>query len=485
MTKQANPTVADKSAAVPPVTEMEVERTEESIQKDIQKTTALLERAVSSLESRFANRALRGTSDYRHLLTENILKSSIENLVQDKSLQSLLASSIGITVDANASAKTLTPEIEIFVGFLITQFLSDSKKFDSGIKVAKDLIERAKVLNRRTLDPIVARLFFFLAHFHETKGNLTDIQPFIVAAHRTATLRQDNDTQATLLNILLRNYLSLNLIDQADKLAAKAVFPETVGNNQLARYMYYLGRIKAIQLDYSASHRHLLQAIRKAPQSSATIGFQQTAHKLSIIVQLLMGEIPERSLFRQEDLQSALVPYLHITQAVREGDLGKFQDYLVRHSDVFHADKNMTLILRLRHNVIKAGVRRISLSYSRISLKDICLKLQLDSEEDAEYIVAKAIRDGVIDATIDHQNGSMKSNEIIDIYSTTEPQNAFHERISFCLNLHNESVQAMRYPHGAHKKDLAKAAELLEQERELVKNIQDGEMDEDDDMGDF
>ncbi|KAJ2997851.1 26S proteasome non-ATPase regulatory subunit [Globomyces sp. JEL0801] len=467
MTKQANPTVADKSTAVPPVTEMEVERTEESIQK------ALLERAVSSLESRFANRALRGTSDYRHLLTENILKSSIENLVQDKSLQSLLASSIGISVDANASAKTLTPEIEIFVGFLITQFLSDSKKFDSGIKVAKDLIERAKVLNRRTLDPIVARLFFFLAHFHETKGNLTDIQPFvidiahprfIVAAHRTATLRQDNDTQATLLNILLRNYLSLNLIDQADKLAAKAVFPETVGNNQLARYMYYLGRIKAIQLDYSASHRHLLQAIRKAPQSSATIGFQQTAHKLSIIVQLLMGEIPERSLFRQEDLQSALVPYLHITQAVREGDLGKFQDYLVRHSDVFHADKNMTLILRLRHNVIKAGVRRISLSYSRISLKDICLKLQLDSEEDAEYIVAK---------------------EIIDIYSTTEPQNAFHERISFCLNLHNESVQAMRYPHGAHKKDLAKAAELLEQERELVKNIQDGEMDEDDDMGDF
>ena len=43
----------------------------------------------------------------------------------------------------------------------------------------------------------------------------------------------------------------------------------------------------------------------------------------------------------------------------------------------------------LRHNVIKAGIRMMSLSYSRISLKDICLKLLLDSEEDAEYIVAK------------------------------------------------------------------------------------------------
>lgn len=43
----------------------------------------------------------------------------------------------------------------------------------------------------------------------------------------------------------------------------------------------------------------------------------------------------------------------------------------------------------LRHNVIKTGLRMISISYSRISLKDICLKLHLDSEEDAEYIVAK------------------------------------------------------------------------------------------------
>ena len=63
--------------------------------------------------------------------------------------------------------------------------------------------------------------------------------------------------------------------------------------------------------------------------------------------------------------------------------------------------------------MIKAGVRRISLAYSRISLRDICIKLQLDSEEDAEYIVAKAIRDGVIDATIDHEKGSMSSKVTI------------------------------------------------------------------------
>lgn len=43
--------------------------------------------------------------------------------------------------------------------------------------------------------------------------------------------------------------------------------------------MYHLlcgvGRIKAIQLDYSEAHRHLLQAMRKAPQHTA-VGFKQT-----------------------------------------------------------------------------------------------------------------------------------------------------------------------------------------------------------------
>ena len=55
----------------------------------------------------------------------------------------------------------------------------------------------------------------------------------------------------------------------------------------------------------------------------------------------------------------------------------------------FKANKSPPIFFRLRHNVIKAGVRMINLSYSRISLGDIAQKLQLDSAEDAEFIVAK------------------------------------------------------------------------------------------------
>ena len=62
------------------------------------------------------------------------------------------------------------------------------------------------------------------------------------------------------------------------------------------------------------------------------------------------------------------------------------------------------------------------------------------------YIVAKAIRDGVIDATLDHGAQELRSNENVDIYATTEPQELYHKRIQFCLNIHNEAVQAMSYP---------------------------------------
>ena len=99
-----------------------------------------------------------------------------------------------------------------------------------------------------------------------------------------------------------------------------------------------------------------------------------------------------------------------------------------------------TLITRLHHNVIKTAVKTISLAYSKITFADIAEKLHLDSPEDAEFIVAKAIRDGVIEAELDHRQGIMQSKDTSDVYSTREPQIAFNQRIEFCLDLHNNLV---------------------------------------------
>jgi hypothetical protein len=166
----------------------------------------------------------------------------------------------------------------------------------------------------------------------------------------------------------------------------------------------------------------------------------------------------------------------------------------------------------------------------RVPTQDVAKKLALPSADDAEYICAKAIRDGGIDATLDHAGGFLATRELTDLYATSEPQvrapraracacacalvcwaravgcvetsetsetapqhtvyrgvctpppppkkththtprrahaslvrthartqSAFHARIAFCLNLHNEAIKAMRYEPGAHTRALAAA----------------------------
>uniref|UniRef100_A0A2R8PG74 26S proteasome non-ATPase regulatory subunit 3 C-terminal domain-containing protein n=1 Tax=Callithrix jacchus TaxID=9483 RepID=A0A2R8PG74_CALJA len=100
----------------------------------------------------------------------------------------------------------------------------------------------------------------------------------------------------------------------------------------------------------------------------------------------------------------------------------------------------------------------ISLSYSRISLMQSSLLPRW--------------------GCINHEKGYVQSKEMIDIYSTREPQLAFHQRISFCLDIHM-SVKAMRFPPKSYNKDLESAEELREREQQDLEFAK--EMAEDDD----
>lgn len=339
----------------------------------------------------------------------------------------------------------LIPELNVYFNLLILINLIDSGRYEEAVKCSDQLMQIVKSQNRRTLDALAAKCYYFHTRCYELTGQLYQIKSFLHSRLRTATLRNDFEGQAVLLNCLLRLYLNYDHYDQASKLVSKSVFPESASNNEWARFLYYLGRIKAIQLEYSGAHKNLLQAIRKAPQNGA-IGFKQTVHKLAIIVELLMGEIPDRSLFREPTLRRSLAPYFQLTQAVRSGDLNRFGVVIENYGPKFQADRTFTLIIRLRHNVIKTGVRMINLSYSRIYLADIAKKLNSDDNQDAEYIAAKAIRDGVIEAKINHEGGYLQSKETTDVYCTPEPQAAFHQRIAFCLDIYNQSIKAMRFP---------------------------------------
>lgn len=369
----------------------------------------------------------------------------------------------------------------------------DNQEYEEGAKFSLKFLDMMRQFNRRIMDPLSAKFYFYLQVLFEKldpappsrQSPVLEIRERLLIALRTAILRKDQETQAASIVLLLRNYLSTADVTQADLLVTHHQFPLTASNSQVARYLYYLGRIRAIQLSYSEAHQHLTGATRKAPATASAAGFYQASMKLLVVVELLMGDIPDRSIFRQPTLERPLEPYFHLVKAVRSGDLKSFSDLVTAHAATFRRDGTYTLARRLRQNVIRTGVRMLSLAYSRISLRDICIRLGIESEQSAEYIVAKAIRDGVIEASINHERGYMETKRASDVYATREPAEAFHERIQACLGLHDECVKAMRYPMDKHKMELKNAQEARERERELAKEIQEGEIDEDDAGGDF
>lgn len=503
---------------------------------DIKANFILLEKAVAQFDARFTLRVLRSISSVRKHLSPEVVSHAITSTYPPSSpvARTLLAaigkenatfnkSDVGSEMELDGQTrersnsgksntpKEILPEVDTYLSILIQIYLYDQKSNDLGAKFSTNLVERLRTLNRRTLDALSARVYFYYSLFYEQLAPLppspmapvVSIRPNLLAALRTSVLRKDQDTQATVTTLLLRNYLSTSHITQADLLISHSPFPPAASNNQIARYLYYLGRVRAIQLAYTEAHEHLIGATRKSPATVSAGGFYQASTKLLIIVELLMGDIPDRATFRQPGLERAMQPYLHLVQAVRVGDLDSFLRIVQENNETFRKDGTYTLILRLRQNVIKTGIRMMSLSYSRISLRDICLKLGLPSEETAEYIVAKAIRDGVIEATLDHEGAYMKSKDVGDVYATREPGEAFHERIRACLALHDESVKvcqrlpmhlcslaltmrkAMRFPMNQHRLELKNAQEARERERELAKEIVEGEMDDDDAGGDF
>ncbi|XP_049415663.1 probable 26S proteasome non-ATPase regulatory subunit 3 [Solanum stenotomum] len=436
-----------------------------SVLQDLKEVASLIEDGAYTSEVQKIYRAMRLTMKLRSKLKASVLSAFLNYVLTSGSevhtrLSSYLPqdrhdSQVHVETPATES-KHLLPELEMFCYLLVLIFLIDQKKYNKAKACSSESIFRLKSKNSITADVLASRLYFYYSLSFELAGDLAEIRGNLFALYRSATIHHNKFSQETLLNLLLRNYLHYHLYDQAEKFRSKAHHFKALSNQQFCRYLFYQGKIKTIQLEYTDAKDCLLQAAQKGP--TVAVGFKIQCNKWAVIVHLLLGEIPERTIFTQKRMEKALRPYFELTNAFRVGDLELFRTVAEKFSSTFSQDRTSNLINRVRHNVIRTGIKNISVSYTRISLADIAKKLNLDFENtvgDAENIVAKAIRDGAIDATLDHANGWLVSKATGDVYSTNEPQIAFDSRINFCLNMHNEALRALRLPRGLINKGVA------------------------------
>jgi 26S proteasome regulatory subunit N3 len=109
----------------------------------------------------------------------------------------------------------------------------------------------------------------------------------------------------------------------------------------------------------------------------------------------------------------------------------------------------------------------------------------LDSSEDVEHIIAKAIKDGILDATINHEEGYIQSKVTLDVYSTEEPTKVFHSGINFCIKIRNSSIKAMRFPPSTKTKEELEKEEVERKKKEEEYGIEEPEFDDEMDEEDF
>lgn len=330
-------------------------------------------------------------------------------------------------------------------------------------------------VNARLLDVMLARLCFLHGSLYELLGVLNRIRPLQLSLLRLATLHRDVECELMLVQLILRSYLSSNLYDVADKFASKVFAATTTvtqqhhrsggANASFIKTLYYVGKIEAIKLNYTKAYEYLQLALRKAP-STAT-GFQQSCAKLLIIVQLLMGDLPEKNLFAAHP---GMQPYITINQSVHQGNTELFQSILTSQPaivDRLERDGTLSLVLRLRHNVIKAAVKRANIAYSHISLADLGARIFPKSEgpatvdgTEAEFVALKCIKDGVVDAYVTHDSAHagnslgacFHSKDSLDVYGTAEASMSIGKRVEFCLRTRREAMKAMRYEQPPEKK---------------------------------
>ena len=230
----------DKDKAPPPF----------DVAQGIAKNVGFVRKAVEGAQPRLLARALRNTTPVRRKCVAadlaNALRAHLPSdsrVLRDAALSALGSVDNGdaAMTDADEVPDDAPVEVEVYLAFLVVAFLVREKRYEDATKLCEASLPRLRTMmrERRAVDALAAKFYFYLALCHEKLGTTANVAATLFAAHRTAVLQHADVSAATLLNALLRGLLAANRVEAALKLVSKTDFPESASNPQFCRYLYY------------------------------------------------------------------------------------------------------------------------------------------------------------------------------------------------------------------------------------------------------
>lgn len=326
-------------------------------------------------------------------------------------------------------AENMTPEKYATVCLPFIMFLFNTNQNEI---LADFITQVVDYLNQNELprqcDRLYAKIIFFYA--------ITVPKPLqtLLAAYRRSCDIHFHQSQATIVNCILKHYINVGGYNLALSFHRHCKFPFDASPAQLGRYHFFVGHLKAVTLEYAEAQHNLQLALRRAPQNKYAESFRSLVTRHLMVVMMLQGQVPSRTMLLD------LPNYLDLARSILSGDVAKFQQ-VSRHQQ-FIDDGLAPLVQRLRSAVILAGLTMISHCYTRITFADIAKQLQIDSAEDAEGFCAKEAADGLIDAIIDHENGCLVSRQNQDETAAGFSER-IHKDIQDCFGIREDTQRTM------------------------------------------
>jgi len=184
---------------------------------EIKSNIALIEKAVWSLEPRFTHRVLRSFTALRKKLDDAVLREAIQeiypagvpvcnhppprmsNMNVDSSVRASLLSWLPeaptketMDVDDVPATKPPTsdpvPEAQIYLQLLlIHHLLAKSETYQKAMALVKETIAKMQALNRRSMDPIAAKVWYVVERTYELAGDLAEARPYVQPQRSLAT----------------------------------------------------------------------------------------------------------------------------------------------------------------------------------------------------------------------------------------------------------------------------------------------------------
>ena len=106
-------------------------------------------------------------------------------------------------------------EGQLYLSLLILLKLLDANNNEAARELADHLVTRiGKQAVRRSADPLNAKVYYYHSRVYELLGRSAEARPVYMKCLRTTSLHGEIESESVLMNVLLRNYMHNNLLDQ-------------------------------------------------------------------------------------------------------------------------------------------------------------------------------------------------------------------------------------------------------------------------------